>query len=82
MSNEPYPVFLVHGWNSHPGIWNRLVPLLSDASIPFWKFDHTNMGNADLATRAAAMESYIRNKRDETGYTGPIDIVCHSVGTA
>jgi triacylglycerol lipase len=81
MSNEPYPVFLVHGWNSHPGIWNRLVPLLSDASIPFWKFDHTNMGNADLATRAAAMESYIRNKRDETGYTGPIDIVCHSVGT-
>lgn len=81
MYNEPYPVILVHGWNSHPGIWNRLVPHLSNASIPFWKFDHTNMGNADIVKRAAALGSYIRSIREECRYDGPVDIVCHSVGT-
>ena len=39
------------------------------------------MGNADIVERAASLETYIRHMRDETGYTGPVDIVCHSVGT-
>jgi triacylglycerol lipase len=81
MSSEPYPVILVHGWNSHPGIWNRLVPRLSDASIPFWKFDHTGMNGADLSELAAALAASVDEMREERGYTGPIDVICHSVGT-
>jgi triacylglycerol lipase len=81
MSSEPYPVILVHGWNSHPGIWNRLVPRLSEASIPFWKFDHTGMNGADLPELAAALGASIGDMRDETGYGGLVDIVSHSVGT-
>jgi len=81
MSSEPCPVILVHGWNSHTGIWNRLVPRLSDASIPFWKFDHTAMNSADIAKRAEALGDSIGEMRDEHAYSGPVDIVSHSVGT-
>jgi pimeloyl-ACP methyl ester carboxylesterase len=81
MSSEPYPVILVHGWNSHPGIWNRLVPRLSDASIPVWKFDHTGMNGADISELATALEASVWDMRDEFGYGGKIDIICHSVGT-
>jgi len=81
MNSDPFPVILVHGWNSHPGIWNRLVPRLSDVSIPFWKFDHTGMNGADISELAAALGVSVENMRDESGYAGPVDIVCHSVGT-
>jgi triacylglycerol lipase len=81
MTSEPFPVVLVHGWNSHPGIWNRLVPCFSQASIPFWNFNHTDMGNADIMERAASLEAYITGMRDKSGYAGPVDIICHSVGT-
>ncbi|MEI7857407.1 MAG: alpha/beta fold hydrolase [Methanomicrobiales archaeon] len=81
MNPEPYPVILVHGWNSHPGIWNRLMPCLSKASIPFLKFDHSGMNSADISERATALEASINEMREECGYTGPVDIVCHSVGT-
>ena len=81
MSTGPCPVVLVHGWNSHPGIWNQLVPRLSAASVPVWKFDHTRMNNADILKRAGALALYITSMRDESGYTGPVDIVSHSVGT-
>jgi triacylglycerol lipase len=81
MFTEPCPVILVHGWNSHPGIWNRLLPRLSDASIPFWKFDHTGMNGADISELAAALGDFCDEMREESGYAGPIDIVCHSVGT-
>ena len=39
------------------------------------------MDNTDIAKRATALKAYIRDMRDESGYTGPVDIVCHSVGT-
>ncbi|MDO9326288.1 MAG: acetyltransferase [Methanoregula sp.] len=81
MNREPYPVILVHGWNSHPGIWNRLIPRLSGASIPFWKFDSTGMNCANISELAAALNVSIGEMREECGYAGPIDIVCHSVGT-
>jgi triacylglycerol lipase len=81
MSGELYPVMLVHGWNSHPGIWNRLISRLSEESIPFRKFDHTAMNGADLSELAAALEASLGEMRDEYGYAGPIDMVCHSVGT-
>ena len=67
MNSEPYPVILVHGWNSHPGIWNRLVPRLSDAAIPFWKFDHARMTGADIPELAAVLAYFVGEMRDEYG---------------
>lgn len=75
------PAVLVHGWRSHPGIWNRLVPGLSGSAVPCWNFDHTTMRNAGTETIAVALQDYIRAKRRETGYGGPVDLVCHSMGT-
>ena len=75
------PVVLVHGWNSHPGIWNRLLPLLEEVSIPAWVFDHTGLADKSIPEIAAAIGDFVRHKRDETGYYGNVDVVCHSVGT-
>jgi triacylglycerol lipase len=80
MCEDQHPVVLVHGWNSHPGVWNRLVPPLERASLPFWRFDHSAMAGVDLAGRAAALEMYVDEMRDRTGYGGPLDVVCHSIG--
>jgi len=81
MDQHPVPVVLVHGWNSHPGVWNRLVPLLESSSIPFSRFDHSGMHGSTLPQIARALEQYISSVRDTGGYDGEIDIVCHSVGT-
>jgi len=81
MRTESFPVILVHGWNSHPGIWKRLVSRLTDASIPFWNFDHTGMNGANISELAKALETSVGEMRDECGYEGQIDIICHSVGT-
>jgi pimeloyl-ACP methyl ester carboxylesterase len=75
------PALLVHGWHSHPGIWNRLVPLLENASVPVWIYDHTGLAGETIPAIAENLGAFIRSKRGETGYTGRIDIVCHSVGT-
>jgi triacylglycerol lipase len=76
------PVVLVHGWRSHPGIWNRLVPLLEASSIPCWRFTHPGMdGSAPLAEIAGGLRECIASKREDAGYAGPVDIVCHSMGT-
>lgn len=80
MSRACHPVVLVHGWNSHPGIWNRLVPRLEQASLQHWQFDHSAMVGEGLAGRADALEMYVDEIRGRTGYDGPIDIVCHSIG--
>jgi len=80
-TQERIPAVLVHGWNSHPGIWNRLSPLLAGAEIPAWKFDFTGMRDADMPEIAEALSGYIDTTRRTAGYTGPVDIVCHSVGT-
>jgi pimeloyl-ACP methyl ester carboxylesterase len=75
------PAVLVHGWNSHPGIWNRLLPLLDKASVPAWVFDHTGLADSSIPEIATAIGDFVRDKREETGYTGKVDVVCHSVGT-
>jgi triacylglycerol lipase len=75
------PVVLVHGWNSHPGIWNRLIARLDEDGIPHWRCDHTGIETEGLPERAAALGEYLGAMRRETGYDGTADIVCHSVGT-
>jgi pimeloyl-ACP methyl ester carboxylesterase len=75
------PVILVHGWKSHPGIWKRFIPILSDASLPVWSFGYDTLNGASLADLAAALQQFIREKQVETGYEGAIDIVGHCMGT-
>ncbi|MDK2916262.1 MAG: hypothetical protein PWR25_819 [Euryarchaeota archaeon] len=79
--NPRCPAVLVHGWRSHPGIWNRLTPALTEAAVPIWNFDYTALQGAGTETIALALQDYIHKKREVTGYAGPVDIVCHSMGT-
>ena len=81
MKGDRYPVILVHGWNSHPGIWKRLVDRFEEAKIPYKKFDHTGMQGSALPEIAESLNTYLREVRDESGWSGPVDIVCHSIGT-
>lgn len=81
MAPEPVPAILVHGWKSHPGIWNRLVPRLQEEGIPFWSFDYTALGGATIEELALALGTYISRERKEREYYGPVDLVCHSIGS-
>jgi len=78
---ERHPVVLVHGWNHHPGIWNKLCPRLVNEGVPVWRFDFSTMEHPSIPTVASAFGSYLKAMREETGYSGAIDIVCHSLGT-
>jgi len=81
LTDQRRPAVLVHGWRSHPGIWNRLAPVLTDAAVPFWRFDYTAMQDDGTEPIALALRDFMHEKRKEAGYTGPVDIVCHSMGT-
>jgi triacylglycerol lipase len=78
---ENCPVVLVHGWKSHPRVWKRLVLRLEGLGVSAWSFDHSGMRGESAPAVAAAMRDYIRGMREESGYGGPIDVVCHSMGT-
>jgi triacylglycerol lipase len=81
MIRDRYPVILVHGWNSHPGVWKRLVLRLEAVKIPYRNFDHTGMSDMALPDISGALGEYLREVRNENGWYGPVDIVCHSMGT-
>jgi pimeloyl-ACP methyl ester carboxylesterase len=81
MSPQGVPVVLVHGWRSHPGIWNRLVPSLEQERIPFWNFDHAAMSSSSVGEIAGCLQDYIAGMRERYHYAGQIDLVCHSMGT-
>lgn len=81
MPDNHIPVVLVHGWKSHPGIWNRLTPRLKEENIPFWSFDYTHLNGASMETIAGVLGDYITAQREEWGYTGNVDVVCHSIGS-
>ena len=81
VSRDPIPVLLVHGWNSHPGVWKKLIVHLDAAGIPYRRFDHTRLRGSPLPQTAASLDAYLREIREESGWTGPVDIVCHSLGT-
>jgi triacylglycerol lipase len=81
MNRDQNPVILVHGWNSHPGVWKQLVARLEAAKIPYRNFDHTGMQGSSLPEIAESLRNFLRGVRNETGWSGPLDIVCHSIGT-
>ncbi|MFY9749123.1 MAG: acetyltransferase [Methanoregula sp.] len=81
MPSLPVPVVLVHGWKSHPGIWNRLTPQLNKTDIPAWIFDYTSLDGASMEEIAGALGAFIATRREEEDYTGSIDVVCHSIGS-
>ncbi|MDD1696615.1 MAG: acetyltransferase, partial [Methanoregula sp.] len=81
MNGDRYPVILVHGWNSTPGIWKRLGIRLEAERIPFRNFDHTGMKDSALPEISAALHDFICEVRDQNHWSGPFDIVCHSIGT-
>ncbi len=81
MSAERYPVVLVHGWKSHPGVWKRLISRLEEQDLAVWSFDHAVMSGASTSEIAGALQDYIAEQRDHSGYGGPVDLVCHCMGT-
>ncbi len=81
MKATHYPVILVHGWNSHPGIWKKLVVHLQSAGIPYGNFDHSGMRDSTLPEISAALLEYLGTVRNENSWSGPVDIVSHSMGT-
>ena len=81
MPDRCIPVVLVHGWKSHPGIWNRLFPRLREQDIPVWTFDYTSLDGALMEELAGALGGFIAARRKEENYTGSIDMVCHSIGS-
>ncbi len=80
VNSLPLPVVLVHGWKSSPQIWRGLVQSLEENGIKYWNFCHTTINNPSLESVATALGDFIRTKRREEEYTGPVDIVCHSMG--
>lgn len=85
------PVVLVHGWQSNPGVWDALMPALEKEGIPYWNFGSDPRfvydPRVDPTISAGVLATYIRDKRVTfrpdlypSGYTGKIDIVCHSMG--
>ena len=81
MSGDQYPVILVHGWNSHPGIWKKLVVRLEAAGILYGKFDHSGMKDLILPEISTALLDYMLAAREKSGWSGPVDVVSHSMGT-
>jgi len=74
-------VVLVHGWNSYPGIWSKLVVRLEEKSIPYWNFDHTTLQGSSVAEIALSLQAFMWDMRKKTGWNENLDLVCHSMGT-
>lgn len=74
------PVLFIHGWKSHPGIWNTITRALEGSSIPIWRFDHSSLTDIAFHDLINRLEKFLFRKREETGYHGEIDIVTHSMG--
>ncbi|HZD44236.1 MAG TPA: acetyltransferase [Methanomicrobiales archaeon] len=80
MRTPGVPVVLVHGWKSHPRIWNRLIQQFKETDVEYWNFDHAVLSDAPLGEVSAALGGFIALQREEWGYTGAVDMVCHSMG--
>lgn len=77
---EPCPVVLVHGWKSHPGVWKSLVRRLEEDSLECWNFSHREFRNAGAEEIGCSLRDFIFQMQEEREYSGPVDMVCHSMG--
>ncbi|NMB79388.1 MAG: alpha/beta fold hydrolase, partial [Methanomicrobiales archaeon] len=81
MYPDNVPVILVHGWNSHPGAWKHLIRELDAARIPYALFDYSKKSGRPLDEIAGDLGRFIAAWRNQSSWDGPVDIVCHSIGT-
>lgn len=77
---DSIPLVLVHGWKSHPGIWRRLIERVNIPTEKIWLFDYSDLHELTISQIAHQLKSFLHEKRKVTGYTGPVDIICHSMG--
>lgn len=77
---ETVPLVLVHGWKSHPGIWRRLIEMVNLPPEKIWLFDYSGLNESTVFHIAGQLRSFLRKRRRLDGYTGQVDIVCHSMG--
>ena len=77
---ETVPLVLVHGWKSHPGIWRRLIEKVNLPPEKIWLFDYSGLYESTVFHIAGQLRSFLRKRRRLDGYTGQVDIVCHSMG--
>jgi pimeloyl-ACP methyl ester carboxylesterase len=78
------PVVLVPGWRYDPHVWDNLIAVLDSHGVPHsqvWLEDGGRHPNGSLSPDLyvgkleAALDNYVKS-----GYTGKVDIVCHSMG--
>ncbi|MBN2734219.1 MAG: alpha/beta hydrolase [Methanomicrobiaceae archaeon] len=81
MQTEKSPVVLVHGWKSNPKVWEKLIFELESEGIKFWNFSHSEMKDSAPNQISEKLRQYIFKMKTENGYSGNIDIICHSMGT-
>ncbi len=81
MNKSVCPVLLIHGWNSHPGIWKKMIAGLEAAGIPAWNFGYTENPDPHPVTVAEDLHDFIADMRSKNRYHGEIDIITHSMGT-
>jgi PKD repeat protein len=78
----PRPVVLIHGLRSDGKVWDGLEGELKKNGIQSWNFEY-NTAN-DPRDTAQKLDAFITEKRRTYlpgGYSGKIDIVCHSMGS-
>ena len=67
--NWIYPYYTSNG----AGTWNYTTD-------DVWIFDYSSYNTDDPAVIALSLRDFINEKRAQYGYTGKIDIICHSMG--
>lgn len=77
---ETIVLVLIHGWKSHPGVWNRLKERVNLPPDRIWSFDYSTLHESTIQEIARRLQHFIQENRTKLGYFGPIDIVCHSMG--
>jgi pimeloyl-ACP methyl ester carboxylesterase len=81
MSNDTYPVILVHGWNSHPAIWYRLALRMKKAGFQCHIFNYSDKRGLPIEDIARLLLDYIREIRILSRWVRPVNIVAHSLGS-
>lgn len=74
------PIVLIHGLSSDPSVWTSFKTKLEEENIPVWLFDYQKVNQESPVVSAQLLSEYIAKMRKETGYTGKVDLVCHSMG--